>query len=144
MLYGLGALAILIVALICVLMAIYRRGPYTATRLFFVGVGMADPRLHGKLVYEPPGLDPMEVPLSGPGPMLVGAGGDYLLDLPDQVELVPRYRDKKERVIARCTQGNALYRSDDDFDTHPLDGQSLNPNDILVMSDRKEVVFWKC
>lgn len=143
-LYVLGVVAVLIFLLIFVLMARYRRGPYTATRLFFVGVGMADPRLHGKLVYEPPGSDPMEVPLSGPGPMLVGAGGDYLLDLPDQVELVPRYRDKKERVIARCTQGDVQYRSDDDYNTQPLDGQSLNSHDVLVMSGREEVVFWEC
>ena len=140
-LYGLLALAFLLLVLMCVLGVVHGRSPYAGTRLFLVGLGVANPRLHGKLVYQPPGQEPQEVPLSGSRTVRVGADSEHLPELPDQVEFSARYRDKKERVVARCTYGNVEHRPDGEYDTQPLGGQALKPFDVLVMSDQREMTF---
>ena len=141
-LYGLLALAVLIVVLLGVVGLISGQAPHKAMRMFFVRAGIASPRLHGQLIYQPPGEEKQELPLSGSQPIRIGVGGDYLPELPDQVEFAPRYRDKKERVVATCREGNAQYRADGAYSVEPLDGQPLDRYDVLVMSDKKEVTFW--
>lgn len=142
-LYWLLALVVLLFVLMCVLGVVYGGSPFAGTRLFLVSLGAADPRLHGKLVYQPPGQGSQEVqvPLSGSRTVRVGADSEHLPELPDQVEFSARYRDKKERVVARCTYGNVERRPDGEYDTQPLGGQVLERFDVLVMSDKTEMTF---
>ncbi len=140
-LYWLLALVVLLLVLMCVLGVVHGRSPFAGTRLFLVSLGAAAPRLHGKLVYQPPGQESQEVPLSGSRTVRVGADSEHLPELPDQVEFSARYRKKKERVVARCTYGNVEHRPDGEYDTQPLGGQVLKRFDVLVMSDKTELTF---
>jgi len=132
-------------AMLFVLAVLYwifaRKSPWAALRLWLLRTGMAKPRLYGKLVYEVPGGERMELALSGTEPILLGAGTERWETLPDQIEISPRLRKDTEIVIARSRQGQVSYRSKDSLGAEPLSGQALNHNDTLILSDGGELVF---
>lgn len=138
----LAALLALLVVLALVYWIVARKPPWVAARRWMLRAGLAKPQLYGKLVYEAPGGERMELKLAGSEPILLGAGTERWEILPDQIEISPRLRRNGEVVTATPKQGEVLYRSNEDPLRHvPLSAHALAHNDSLILSDEREIIF---
>jgi len=124
-----------------VLWVFSRKPPLEALRLWMLRMGLAKPRLYGKLVHDSPSGERMALTLSGSDPIRFGTGTELWNTLPDQVEVSPRLRKGAEVVIASPRQGAVNYQSKDALHSEPLSGQALSHNDTLILSDEREIVF---